>query len=113
MKRTQIIATIKKVRFVSMFKSRTGDEYHEIHYTVEGSDKTYKHHFYHTGSMNDKLFWRRDELAHLLSDISGWLKPVGDGTRCRTLYDRQNDDGELKVVIDYYRNGKIWLSVQK
>lgn len=113
MKRTQIIATIKKVRFVSMFKSRTGDECHEIHYTVEGSDKTYKHHFYHTGGLNDKLFWRRDELAHLLSNISWWLKSCGDGTRCRTLYDSQNDGGELKVVIDYYGDGKIWLSVQK
>ena len=113
MKRTQIIATIKKVRFVSMFKSRTGDEYHEIQYTVEGSDKTYKHNFLHTGSLKDKLFWRNDELGHLFSAISGWLRSCGDGTRCRTLYDSQNDGGELKVVIDYCGDGKIWLSVQK
>ena len=103
------VANIKKIRFVSGFRSRNGHEYREIHYTVEGSDKVYKHNLY---GLSNVHFWFNDEVFHWLRTIEAYLKDVGDGTKCKTLYDHDNrpQAKPIRVEVYYGRGGILGLS---
>lgn len=100
------VATIKKIRFVSCFRSRTGHEYREIHYTVEGSDKVYKHNLHGTSKVH---FWFNDEVFHWLRTVDAYLKGVGDGTRCKTIYDHLNNR-PIRVEVRYRGRKLLGLS---
>lgn len=100
----KLIATIQKIRYIIH-----PDFFHAVWYTVEGSDKIHKHIFYSSAPRLNKAFWRHDEIAHWLKSVQFALKSVGDGSRSKTRYDRNQSRHELKVEITYGGNGRIAL----
>lgn len=99
----KIIATIQKIRYVP------GYSYHEIYYTLDGSDKVRKHILHSCMPELNKAFWRADEIHHWLKSVSYALKSIGDGIRSKTRYDRNQSRHELKAEILYCGNGRIFV----
>ena len=86
-----------------MTRKSHGHEYWEVYYTVEGSDKVYKHKL---RGDTQRHFWFNDELFHWLKRVP--LKSIGDGTRSKTIYEEGYQP--IRVEISYYNRDKIFLS---
>lgn len=107
---TKLVATIQKVRYLAYPKCRT-----EVQYTVEGSDKIRRHTLRSRGysfnkPIEDKLFWRNDELWNLYKSFSWAFKSIGSGERSKALYDSTTSRHGLKFEINYGKDGHIFLN---
>jgi hypothetical protein len=86
-----MIATIRKVRYL------TSPTFHvEVQYTVEGSDKVYKHTMSKSHKLSD---WRREEIHQLSKHFWDKMKSMGDGCHARILYDGSKSKKVLQFEI--------------
>ena len=88
----KLLATIQKVRYLTYPKYRT-----EVQYTVEGSDKVYKHTMSHSFKLSN---WRKEEIHQLSKSFWGEMKSFGDGSRAKILYDSTRSFKTLQFEID-------------
>lgn len=98
---TKLIATIQKVRYL------TSPTFHtEVQYTVEGSDKVYKHTMSDSFSLSN---WRKEQIHQLYKEFCGDLRSRGDGCRARMLYDGSKSKKVLQFEI-HSGLGRFYLS---
>lgn len=99
---TKLIATIQKVRYL------TSPTFHvEVQYTVEGSDKVYKHTMSDSFSLSN---WRKDAIHQLYKEFWNDLKSMGDGCRAKILYDRTRSSKNLQFEICIPNYNRFYLS---
>lgn len=99
---TKLIATIQKVRYL------TRPTYHiEVQYTVEGSDKVYKHTMSDSFSLSN---WRKESIHQLYKEFCDELKSMGDGCRAKILYDRTKSCNTIQFEICITNYKRFYLS---
>ena len=106
----KLLATIQKVRYLAYPKCKT-----EVQYTVEGSNKIRRHTLLSRGysfnkPIEEKLFWRNDELWHLYRSFACAFKSIGSGERSKTLYENITSRHDLKFEINYGKDGHLFLN---
>lgn len=98
----KLLATIQKVRYL------TYPTFHvEVQYTVEGSDKVYKHTMSDSHKLSD---WRREGICQLYKEFWGDLKSMGDGCRAKILYDSTKSWKNLQFEIHITDYKRFYLS---